>query len=1190
MPLTTLEEANQLVLGKIGNQGESLILGFLPLSLAEEEAVLRLAREALTRPFASVISLLRTAPAAMAYALAVAPGRTLTEGGRFWPALKDDLGLDVSSPSRVELAEKFRRTCRSLQLMDGTIEEIAWVHAAPFIFQAGILHFWKDALATALRCTLKQVPPPDCEDSVALRRFTDELINHVHNQPTLEKLLGTDVGCLLANRLVQAYSRQDWQVLPPHLQEPIRLAFQEIGRGAVLKSPYLTFNPAYHQLEIVLPTVPGKFASADTYWALNGRRYSARQQWEIPTSECLDAEVKIELRQLFGSYRPQAYAVTTTLGGTIPFRLFRKDTGRERRVSLDAVIDLSPGAYLVVMASDIRTNDEGYVVATGAYRELEFELRPGDDPVILKRGEETWTLRPERHAGIYVNRDRANVVTLTDGENLHYGDDLGLVAFFPAEENVAGPTALILSCKEHNLTRVHQYTESIAVQGGYRFETELNHALKDILALLPPGIHRLHLSLVRATARIDHTIWYWRGLRLITSVGFDCEALPTNLKIRDCKGFIEKEGALCFPEKFHGTSMVVAIRAPEVELKIPRAGVQVEIKDAGTEWEDIVSPTIPTIVQPNDKRLLRFSSGGYQEWSVLSHTRAISVLNAKRPSYVTTLAGLSAELGGAGRVFAKGENGTSIPLISIMRPLTSDLPRFNLDHANNTETWRFRLPLPENCEIGVSITDLSSAPDAAACPVAVIANSTNGALSFQDFILTDAGNGETILVVNAKEKDGTSATEGTFIRVRTTMQIAALKDRLWMLDFHRRTNAADPWIPLECAERIGYSSVRLFAWGEMPPGADALWWHRLRRAEKYQNDSKFIDAIASMSSGDLRRALRFCREFLSWKYATTVWVRQAKRLQIMPRHLARLRFRMDDESAAVWWDEAADELARFSASPTNPVVRQFLFATRLDSLRIPSSSMTRLSVMANIAPLARALAVPSAIHSVRTLREYLLPATDRGELAREILYCYKNFQRVATGRDPDFEDLDLNTYLAGGTGVIGLSSASVALDETLPRFEVTTLLGAEHLLSAVRALNRRCRPLHDVSNGDPDQGLATMVQALEAMSQRVDRVAPVIARRLGWNSGSADGQSYWTPPLLENVQANKAASLIWCIAALSRLTANGYFTSQEYTARMELLLAPVDNAEANAARLLSLGPELFAFYVALFELTAPSQP
>lgn len=1186
----TLEEANQLILGKIGSQGESLILGFLPLSLAEEEAVLRLAREALNRPFYSVVSLLRTAPAAIAYALAVAPGRTLTEGGRFWPALKDDLALDVSVPSRAELAGAFRRICRSLQLMDGTIAGTTWVHAAPFIFQAGILHCWKDALATALRTSLKQVPPPDCEDPVALRRFTDELIDHVHNQPTLKRLLETDVGCMLVNRLVQAYSQQDWQVLPPHLQEPIRVAFQEIGRGAVLKSPYLTFNPVYHQLEIVLPTVPGKFASTATYWMVNGHRYPAHQQWEIPASECPDAEVKIELRELFGSYRPQTYAVQTTLGGAVPFRVFKKDTGRERRVSHDAVMDLSPGAYLVVMASDILTNDENYVVPVGNYRELEFELRPGDDPLILKRGEEEWKLRPERHAGIYVNRGHANVVTLTNGENLHYGDDLGLVAFFPAEESVAGLTVLTLSCKEHNRIQEHRYSEVVAVQGGYQFETQLNLAITAMLESLPPGIYRLQLSLVQATARIDHTIWYWRGLRLITSVGFDCDALPTNLKIRGCKGVIERDGALIFPEEYHGTSMVVAINSPEASLTIPRAGVQVEIKDTGTEWEDNVSPTTPTIVQPNDKRLLRFSSGGYQEWSIESYTRVIGVLNAKRPSYVATLAGLAAELGGAGRIFAKGENGANIPLISIVRPLTSDLPRYILDHPNNAELWRFHLPLPSNCEIGVSVTDLSFEPDASTSPVAVIATSLNGELSFQDFVLTDTEGGETILVANAKVKSRDAESDRTFIRVKTTAHIAMLKNRLWMLDFYRRTNAADEWVPLECAENFGYSTVRLFAWGEQPPSPGAGWWARLRRADYFQNEPEFIEAISTMSSGNLHRALRFCREFLAWKYATPVWVRQAKRLQIMPRHLARLRFRMDDDSAAVWWNEAAAELARFAASPINPVVRQFLFSTQLDSLRTPGSAMTRRSEAMIESPTDRALAVPCATQAVPTLKDYLLPATDRGEVARDILFCYKNFQRVAVGIDPDFEDLNLNTFLSGEAGVVGLYSAGVALDETTPRFEVTTLLSPEHLLASIRALNRRCRPLHSIANGDTDQSLAKLAQALEAMSQRVGHVAPALARRSGWNAQAAGGNYCWTPPLLESDPAMKAAALIWCVAASSRLTAKGYFTATEYNAQMQQLLATADRAETNAARLLSLGPELFAFYVALFELTAPSQP
>ena len=174
-----LRTANELVLRVIGEAGDQMILGFLPLSREQEEEVLTLVRHDLDRPGASINGLLRIAPAATGYALAVAPSRTLTTGGEFWPALKLDLGLQIEVNQRAAFAAKFRSLCRKLGLLAGTIEDAFWVHAAPFIYQSGILHFWTDSLATSLRSVLRRIPAPDLEDTGALQRFAGQLTNRI---------------------------------------------------------------------------------------------------------------------------------------------------------------------------------------------------------------------------------------------------------------------------------------------------------------------------------------------------------------------------------------------------------------------------------------------------------------------------------------------------------------------------------------------------------------------------------------------------------------------------------------------------------------------------------------------------------------------------------------------------------------------------------------------------------------------------------------------------------------------------------------------------------------------------------------------------------------------------------------------------------------------------------------------------
>ena len=91
----SLNEANELVLQKISISEGNSILGFLPLNRTEEESILTTVRQVYADSIGrdSLQRLTTRAPAAITYALAVAPARSLSHGGQFWPALEEDLGI-----------------------------------------------------------------------------------------------------------------------------------------------------------------------------------------------------------------------------------------------------------------------------------------------------------------------------------------------------------------------------------------------------------------------------------------------------------------------------------------------------------------------------------------------------------------------------------------------------------------------------------------------------------------------------------------------------------------------------------------------------------------------------------------------------------------------------------------------------------------------------------------------------------------------------------------------------------------------------------------------------------------------------------------------------------------------------------------------------------------------------------------
>lgn len=1166
-----------------------MVLGFLPLTKTDEEAVLNAVIEDLkTHSYRSITGLLRAFPAATAYALAVAPSRSLTTGGNFWPALNDDLGLDVVATKRAELAAKFRQACSTLGLIDRTIENTGWVHAAPFIFQAGILHYWKDALASALRTTLRHVPAPDLEDSLALKLYSKHVDDHTHNQPTLKRLLNSEIGPLLIRRLVSAYLSNNWAVLPPHLQAPIRDAFSESGHGVFLRSPYLSFNTAFGQMEVILPAQSSRLASPDTYWQVDGRRYTSRCETSLPIGELSGTEVNIELRELGGGFNNQSFTIETLLDGTHPFKIFRKDSGRERRTDLGKVISLPPGEYLVLMDSSVTAGeDEAYVVDRPTFREIEIELRPGDEPLHLYRDDSEWAIQTTLQQGFYVNRDIAEVTMTEDGPLLHYGDNLGLTAYLPSEGIDETAPVLTVTCEAQSLDSQCELPVAASSKNNvYRFQDDLNAPISEALTQLAPGVHLINIKLSYSARHVSHTLWYWKGLRQISEAfGFQCTDQPQNINIKDCRGLHQDNGNLCFKKNYHAPTVTLAISSPTQLLRIPRAGVQVLITEPGLNETEEPSSHTPLIVMPNDRRVLQFRSGGFQNWSIYSNDRLIIELNKTRTCYAISLAGNAAESGGAGVISARGENGESIRLAAFSRPLTANHPRQSLDHAANVESWSFSVPTNELASLGVLVTDLSETPAPEDGTISSIAERTE-----LGFDLTEVTVGEDVLNVSSAYIPTAEDTETGRIKVSANISIGALEDRLYAIDVYRKTEAAGEWLPLDCTEKHGYSTMRFYAWGDQRPADDAGWWQQLRRANRNETGT-LKTALNSIQLSELDLGLKTCRDLLAWKYPSSVWNVNAHRIQDFPVHLGRHRFNIWDGSAAIWWQQGAEELSDYASKPVTPVTRQFLLGSQPSSLRIPREFQTINTGKAASNPVGRCLNVAAQICQSGSLKDYILSATNSEDLNRDVIFCYQNFQQVSTAQAPEFVGFSLCQFLEGGDGIPSLKEQTEELYRNQPRFEVTALLSPEHLLSAIRALNRRSRAIEVASQEDSELPLAKVAQTIETIHQQIEFIAPSIAQKIAFDD--ADGH-LWHPPLLENRWSVKIAEIAWMVAAISRLAAHKKISPEEFETQLGNLLCRNDptgrKVQNRLCILLSIAPELFSFYIALFELLFPVTP
>ncbi len=72
------------------------------------------------------------------------------------------------------------------------------------------------------------------------------------------------------------------------------------------------------------------------------------------------------------------------------------------------------------MAPGVATNDEECVIQCDGFRLLEFDLRPGDNPLTIHRGSDTWTITPLLQAGFYLDRGHTKTVQLEGDDPLHY--------------------------------------------------------------------------------------------------------------------------------------------------------------------------------------------------------------------------------------------------------------------------------------------------------------------------------------------------------------------------------------------------------------------------------------------------------------------------------------------------------------------------------------------------------------------------------------------------------------------------------------------------------------------------------------------------------------------------------------------------------------------------------------------------
>lgn len=317
----------------------------------------------------------------------------------------------------------------------------------------------------------------------------------------------------------------------------------------------------------------------------------------------------------------------------------------------------------------------------------------------------------------------------------------------------------------------------------------------------------------------------------------------------------------------------------------------------------------------------------------------------------------------------------------------------------------------------------------------------------------------------------------------------------------------------------------------------------------------------------------------------------AHRLQDLPVYLARHSFNIWDGTAAKWWEQGSSELAEFAASSQAPVARQLIFGSQPACLRTPPDCTEVATGRYWETHVGRSLNLGKEIRAAGGLLPFTQGAYHTKLVDQAVFQSFQNFNAVIGGQASDFGPLDLKAFLSK------LFQRSEELADTCARIKAESLLSPEHLLLSVRAINRRCRALEAVSRTNDAHPLTHIAQTVEKLYQRLPMAMPNISRKLGIEEQFPDPYVegnfvfWWSPPCLENRWSQKVGDLLWGLVGVSRLCANGKIDPDKFQQWLgDLLKATHDRGIQNRiCVLLSLAPELFAFYVALFDL-AFSQP
>jgi len=1128
-----LFKLNGLILNAIEEAGEPTLLGFLPISEADQSAILSAVRRRAAGQVERFVKSMQLAPAAIAYAIAVGVSKSRPRDGGWWQPISEAVGLSISSNQHKSVGDAFRGACTYLGLLD----VMPSVHNKYIEFiksQAGILQYWVADLVEGVRRVRENYGLPDLEDPADLAEFARRLSKRIHNQPSLCTFLDGDGGPLLVERLLQAMiSGQYEQYLPTHLSQKIKEDAESAGRSLrSIATPFLEFVPSIGEFHIHLPQQHGSFLGEQTWWRFEGgERISPREQNAYHFGN--EKQVKVSLTGLKG-VQDREYTINTAISDAVPFRLFRAD-GREVQIDLDKQHDLRVplGEYHLVSAAKLIPSEQ---TCDLSYYHAIFDIQPGHAQEVSLPQRTSFTIRPKLVRGMIAETEteHGGTVPMRVGNNpevLHFGLS-GMAVHLPSRGDVLEAT-MAISLGERDLAEAElQFTD--AGEEEYHFSINHGEAWSEAISDLEKGLYLISCKVQTTTGHeFTRSIYYWHGLEGASDhTGFHAPEAFENIDKRSSSGVtFDPTVGCCWDRSENTATSSIKLHNPkDTKLVFRRPGIGVALKD--DSGQETVDSGEVVELQKFEKRWIHLHCGGFREWEIFCNAAQIGQLSARNQKLQTRLSVLKHSHGASGRIVAK-QDGHEVPLFSYVSPDVATELALTPNTRDGSLSAKFCMPTKRIEAFRFTCHDLASG----AQEVAEVA------FPFGDTVLPSG------LQVRTEFES-----EKMFLRLEASGE--RLESHIFDVSLEWRAEDESVFKPVLFAEEHGVSAGKILFHSHVFTGVQSDLWHRiLRQASLGQTES----GSHGFEPQEFAKQIIRLPNLLQAKFPTVVWLHAKTFLANLPRALST--HLQQSNMSGDWLHVFAAELAlrgkmksQRSAIEVNHLAAYWPSALTRSDWLIPDGDQT---VLNNLRLFQQACQADSAAATIGDWYQ-------KGAIRRNFMECFQDWQLVGMGQKTEFSAFDVDRFF----GVLSHSE----LDEWEEHY------GAGHLTHCLRPLRQRLRKFHHVMTDDSeaaDSNLSTFLQRIAKMNLNLERRDYRFRTILG-------GHNLTRLALRDTWQEEeRLANLSCALALLARAHGQGIITLADY----EEMISQIFETTANLNLILSFAPELLTFWLGFWEIT-----